>query len=600
MANPLEDSFSRQPIAIPASISEEPTAGPHGSSVEEEKVLESRRKSLTRQEMRGSDQQALPTPSPSPQPVPRESWLESQSIADDMGDVSEMTQSEKDGQDSLGTKGTAKMSLLGIPTIITEAAKEDGLEQAEAAPVKPKTSGEDRILKLSPSEIQELTASPESLPQISPKPVQPAGALDNERGSTRLSDHNTLNEQLAKITTRKPVSTDAPIASSTGLGIRVAHPTSNGSVEGQHLQRRPTPSRTWTSQPSVQNRASQYARSSSYQATPQRKVAPSASHHLEPLEIDASMRKSNAGSSSRSPLPDELVSPLAQEIPLPPISIPTFLQLELADTKPSPLYIYRPSSVDRVYESSRLKFERLLNFLLLPPQLEQVLCFGSLACLDSWLYTFTILPLRFCKAIFILIAWWAQLFQDEVNFVLQYTWHGTGRMWARRQDTSAPSRQNSTQGRSPMPNSSSVRSAIDPASEQVRLKLDKLSQGGLGKPKRRRRAQPSRLSSDNKADILQGLLIATSCIILMRLDASRMYHNIKAQSNIKLYVIYNGLEVGVLLVQSTMSNVARYVISFCQRWDRTSLNACSRPTWLIVPRMAGAKSSDLWACLFSP
>ena len=49
-----------------------------------------------------------------------------------------------------------------------------------------------------------------------------------------------------------------------------------------------------------------------------------------------------------------------------------------------------------------------LNFLLLPLTLEQVLWFGAIACLDSWLYTFTILPLRFLKALSILGQWIAQ------------------------------------------------------------------------------------------------------------------------------------------------------------------------------------------------
>jgi hypothetical protein len=67
--------------------------------------------------------------------------------------------------------------------------------------------------------------------------------------------------------------------------------------------------------------------------------------------------------------------------------------------------------------------------------------------------------------------------------------------------------------------------------------------GGWGRKHRRTKSHPSSLSSNHKADILQGAVIICSCLILMKLDASRMYHSIKGQAAIKLYVIYNMLEV---------------------------------------------------------
>ena len=101
-------------------------------------------------------------------------------------------------------------------------------------------------------------------------------------------------------------------------------------------------------------------------------------------------------------------SPMPSSIPMPPLSLPTYLQLELSPQNPSPLYIYRSATSDFPYESSRVKLERLMNFLLLPLQLEQVLGFGALACLDSWLYSFTILPLRFLKALSLLSSSWSR------------------------------------------------------------------------------------------------------------------------------------------------------------------------------------------------
>ncbi|KAG7140350.1 Endoplasmic reticulum membrane protein 65 like [Verticillium longisporum] len=96
-------------------------------------------------------------------------------------------------------------------------------------------------------------------------------------------------------------------------------------------------------------------------------------------------------------------SPMPPSIPLPPMSIPTHLQLELSTQRPSPLYIHHSHTNDVPYESNAVKIERLKNVLLIPFYLERTLYFGTLACLDAWLYNFTILPIRFCVAVGVLI-----------------------------------------------------------------------------------------------------------------------------------------------------------------------------------------------------
>ena len=93
--------------------------------------------------------------------------------------------------------------------------------------------------------------------------------------------------------------------------------------------------------------------------------------------------------------------------------------------------------------------------------------FGFIVCLDSFLYTFTILPIRFAFAF--------------------------GRLVTNIFARSAP----------PLP--------------------------------------PSQ-----KADILRALLLVISIMILSPLtDASKIYHSIRGQDTIKLYVIFNALEVRV-------------------------------------------------------
>lgn len=72
---------------------------------------------------------------------------------------------------------------------------------------------------------------------------------------------------------------------------------------------------------------------------------------------------------------------------------------------------------------------------------------------------------------------------------------------------------------------------------------------------------PSNLSSFHKADLLQGLVIICSSIALMNLDASRMYHFIRAQSAVKLYVIYNLVEVGDRLLSALGQDIFECLFS---------------------------------------
>ena len=260
----------------------------------------------------------------------------------------------------------------------------------------------------------------------------------------------------------------------------------------------------------------------------------------------------------QSDMDDPVPSPMPQSIPIPPLSLATYLQLELSSHKPSPLYIHRSKMSDLPYESSSVKLERLQNFLLLPPQLEQVLWFGALACLDSWLFTFTILPLRFLKALLILAQSWGHNAKNEVRFIFGYIYSGTGRMWKRQRGRSTAevsARDTSTQI-DPRLKTSTCSESSPPTLQFPSLVERENSRTAHAHPEqsgkrrssnihrqRMRRSTPSALQPDHKADIIKGFLIIISCTILMRFDASRIYHNIRGQAAIKLYVIYNVLEV---------------------------------------------------------
>jgi hypothetical protein len=222
-----------------------------------------------------------------------------------------------------------------------------------------------------------------------------------------------------------------------------------------------------------------------------------------------------------------LPSPMPASIPRPPLSIPTYLQLELSSQRPSDALIHRSASSDFPYESSRAKIERLQNFISLPIHLEAVLWFGMLACLDSWLYTFTILPLRLLKSFYILAESWTTNFYQEVRWVIGFVFSGSFRLWRRRNQEPKTAKMSKGETSTRAANGSA---SMHPLPARARHH-------------RRTKSVPSNLMPDDKADMLKGLLILFTCLVLSRFDASRMYHWIRGQNAVKLYVIYNVLEV---------------------------------------------------------
>ncbi|CAK7229033.1 hypothetical protein SCUCBS95973_007080 [Sporothrix curviconia] len=290
-----------------------------------------------------------------------------------------------------------------------------------------------------------------------------------------------------------------------------------------------------------------------------------------------------------------LPSPMPPSIPLPPMSLPTVLQLELAGQRPSPLYIHHSYMSDIPYESNAVKFERLKNFLLLPTYLERTMYFGALACLDAWLWTLTILPIRFCIAVGVLVRWWAYVVWKEARWMTAYVWRGLGRMWRRgRQPRPAAvktaevaerprgrSNGSSTSDcappvvgrRNPAKTAAAVdlssaasSSAASAASAAAAAPPPSSSSSSAARPARktwhrRTKSMPSNLTSFHKADLLQGAVILCSSLALMNLDASRMYHFIRAQSAVKLYVIYNLVEVGDRLLSALGQDIFECLFS---------------------------------------
>ncbi|GJN93773.1 hypothetical protein Rhopal_006831-T1 [Rhodotorula paludigena] len=120
--------------------------------------------------------------------------------------------------------------------------------------------------------------------------------------------------------------------------------------------------------------------------------------------------------------------------------------------------------------------ERVTNFLAVPRELEKIIVFGVFICLDSFLYTFTILPLRALAAFVRLVS------NQAHNLVLRFRRNGAGKK------------------------------------RYLRL--------------------------SHKCDLTKAAIFVGTLLLLHRVtDASKMYHGVRGQETIKLYVLFNVLEI---------------------------------------------------------
>ncbi|KAI0875415.1 DUF747-domain-containing protein [Hypoxylon argillaceum] len=453
-----------------------------------------------------------------------------------------------------------------------------------------KKASHESIRKLSASQMQALTSAPDSLPVAvvaTPQQRKPNGA-EYPLSASAVEDmlHPSMAEQLQD---------------GVGVSTRVRDDSGqfNGSAEARKRVRRtaadfqrPPPSARTLSSPPINRRpppgapltAPLHNRRNSFNPLPR----------PAPLNLNGPLNPPQIATKSPLVQPSERreppLSPVLPTIPLPPMSLPTHLQLELAGQRPSPLYIHHSQSDDAPYESSAVKFERLLNALLLPPYLEQVMYFGTLACFDAWLYTFTILPMRFLSAVGVLVRWWLYLIWKEVWWVVGFVWFGIGRLWRRGRRGRSPSRergdrsraqseaersQSRARGTSSQPRqngSTRQRNTSEVHRPSVGEQSRSNTNGVFHPPKhamprpghfrhRRTKSMPSSLTSYHKADLLQGAVLICSSIALSNLDASRMYHFIRAQSSMKLYVIYNILEVADRLLSAIGQDILECLFS---------------------------------------
>ncbi|KAJ7901805.1 eukaryotic membrane protein family-domain-containing protein [Mycena olivaceomarginata] len=221
-----------------------------------------------------------------------------------------------------------------------------------------------------------------------------------------------------------------------------------------------------------------------HEPEPNNIYASSREFKLEPVEmVDLGIR--TFSSLPPSPISRPL-TPLTPVSPIPSLFEPAIQPFSLWD------YLREELLATDFDSHQELKWDRVSNFFSIPVAIEKIIGFGFVLCLDSFLYTFTILPIRFA------LAW-------------------------------------------------------------TRLLVNTLS----------RSASP--LPPSQKADILRMLLLVVSIMILNPLtDASKIYHFIRGQDTIKLYVVFNALEIGDRLCASIGQDILDCLFS------RSTLEPLSR------------------------
>jgi hypothetical protein len=437
-------------------------------------------------------------------------------------------------------------------------------------------SEHEKILKLSPRQIQELTSEPASIPIRAATPI-----LEDELEDVTPLEDGEGNNKLLGVVLERPVELNGDARrekSSRGRdGPREKEVVLIKTPATELRNGRPVLTSRSVTTPSLARRTTSRSRSRTHTQTQETEDRRHSRHVPPPLSLDH--RDGTSKGHDRHKETREIreqLSPTPIALPLPPMSMPTFLSLELSASRPSPLYIYRPATTDFPYESSEIKYERLLNFLRIPLKIEGILGFGALACLDAWMHVLTILPLRFLLAIAILVKWWGSVIVKEFRDLWAFVYNGLPRLWQRRKQTDVPTplptpAEEVPPSMSRKPSSSAVPSANTTGRQNPQMsttfKFPDMNALRARRPRnsrfrhRRTKSTPSTLQPSHKADILKGLLVIASCFVLMRFDASRMYHGIRGQSAIKLYVIYNVLEVCDRLLSAVGQDVLECLFS---------------------------------------
>lgn len=186
--------------------------------------------------------------------------------------------------------------------------------------------------------------------------------------------------------------------------------------------------------------------------------------------------------------------------------------------------LYRGYQLEHDEERFVARREKVYMFMKIPREVEKFMSYGFFQCTDAFLFLFTFLPVRFLMAVWALLTRpFIRLFRCvKINFPLLFNFYN--------------------------------------------------NEAFIHSPNKARYLNKPTLLSSEIVDLLKGTIIIVCGIALSRLDMAMLYHLIKSQSVIKLYIFYNMLEVFItfyLYFTIKLSKIIpRLVTSYSQCLDK--------------------------------
>lgn len=178
--------------------------------------------------------------------------------------------------------------------------------------------------------------------------------------------------------------------------------------------------------------------------------------------------------------------------------------------------------------------EKFYIFITIPSKLERFVWYGFFQCADAFLFVFTLLPVRFMIAIWLAIS---KFFRHSAKLFISVS----------------PSDQE------PLNSTSSSSTNYD---SNVRPPI----------------LQPAEI-----CDLLKGIILIVASFAMSYIDMSMLYHIIKSQSVIKLYIFFNMLEVADRLFSSFGQDILDALF-----WTATELRPRKRDHLGVLPHLAFA------------
>lgn len=309
----------------------------------------------------------LPTPSPTPEPESSEAQqtaVHSNGVQEAPAQLAQ----DRDLTYPVATHGDGVALFDGAveaKLVLSQGHTRDGKRRRSIGNLGFPTT--EKVLKLSPAKIEELTSSPTSLPlrtaspiqeDISPIPTSPVDGIQARSPKACGDRAKTVGGSIGRPEVDGIGVKDSAAVVKNEEGV--AEIFAAGSPLAAPRPVRPNLSERAASMPVVARRR-----------RPSIKVqggAPDGREHeasrtLPTLSLKALKEGvcNDSADTKRPPMPEPASSPMPTTLPIPPLSIATYLQLELSSDGPSALYIHRSVTADIPYEASKIKFERLLN-----------------------------------------------------------------------------------------------------------------------------------------------------------------------------------------------------------------------------------------------